>query len=427
MRKYAAIIIQSVFTAAAAIITSVQFIKNGDASIGFVLLILLQLIALAISVIQSWFDSDNTKNFIEVCAVFIVGALLIAGLYCRTISAALVSLAIVVSGILSIWISLFFTRTIAAHTDSKKQLVCMSLLINASWIGLAYLLRSVFINFMPGVVFEYGWPGMVLSGVCAPYASPFWFDLFTMNRMMSGYSSGIGYVIPFILRDIIMCCVWSFLSKTSKKHIVSYIVPISISVVSGIFAFKCVSNSTYTGYKTMFIYLGYYLLSLLVLSFVGFVMFSDKHKEFLVGLVFSNTILIALIFLLSLGIGFDTYVPAHVDSVVFNNVVYSDQADIDRVCEINKLVADVTHDMSSPYSFSNSDVTRVDSYGTDYWNFVNAHPLIKETAFSFSYQGFFGFDRNFDASLLVTDDKRVDEIESLLSEIETDDTPNQGG
>ncbi len=415
------------------------------------------------------FASHLLGGISSVAAPFITGCLIVMGFTARTGEYFKFDLIMVALGVLGILAAYSFTALIAYCCGTVIDTAIVTIGVNAICGGAVALFWGMCSEMIPGLEFESIIYSPILP-IFSPYAFCFFGDFYFFSEEKSAFFSIIIWNVIFIA-GITACALFAAIKRKAEVSQSEFAVkwlPMAIkagaSVVAGGFIGCIAALTSDLGLGNMAVFALWYVIIGAVAFFILHVIFSRGVKRHLLPslIVYAVTTVAAVgfVFILSTGLGIDTYVPVaqNVSTVSFNYEDYKDPENVKIITQIHKLVAEGTRkEEGFPYYLGNDsqdyyiyeDINSDDpeicyddgdypiTVGTDdvpltsrssdssrnVEDFSNNYPLTYMTSFNFSYSKKVGFKtvRSYYIANYSYDDKELnydyDAIEELLQQL----------
>ncbi len=315
-----------------------------------------------------------------------------------------------------------FTALVAHCCGTIVDTAIVTFLSNCIWCGIIALYFGMVTEMIPGTDFESVIYTPLLTAA-APYAFSVMDLVFFENTNETTIIASIVWQL-LLTAGIFMLAV--YVSKKRKAESsqngfafpwLPMVIKAGASVVAGAFIGFVAAETSYRGFSNMYVFAFWYV----IISAVAFVIlhlifargFKGKFLSSAIVYVCTTAAAIGFIFVMTTGVGIDTYVPAPstIKSVEFNYTEFKEPENIEIITEIHQIIADSIREVeeypyyigyynNDDYTYAIDDVSEYKSYdeyaydGTYKSNELTSRTLyryVDDASFDFIYNRKVGF------------------------------------
>lgn len=364
---------------------------------------------------ETLFLSHLLGGMTAVAVPYTGGSLIVALLTMSAPGALGTGLLMILFGLIGIAAAYTFTAMVAYCCGTSADVVIITLTANVSFAGIVLVLYSMMASMIPGITMHSLWHTPLIA-LLSPYAFTFLADKYYFSSETASFI--------FILVWIVLFAVLMFAAglRAAKKHkaecaqgeVIVKWMPVTVkscgSVVCGGLIGIGAATAGVSGSGNM----GSFVFWYLIVSFIAFIIlhfifsrgFKSKFIPSLIAYGCTTAVVIGLSFLMTTGMGIDTYVPdpASVSSVAMGNDEFKDPDNIKIVTEIHQVITEgIRKENTYPYYFgSDQGYNTYYNEENEYNSFQKQYPLLSSgfLSNSFVYNKAFGFTTERDYSFM---------------------------
>ena len=383
---------------------------------------------------KTMFFSHLLGGITAVGAPFAIGSFVVMGFTCRTVDYFVKDLSIILFTIICIAAAYSFTALIANCCGTRLDTALVTLGGNALWFGIVGIFLAALSSTIPCVNIDDPFTTPLMT-MFSPYVFGYFFDGYLSTDTLTPLWLLIVWVLIFTAA---VTYLGSVIAKTRKAETAQnefnikwlpMVIKAGMSVLCGGFAGMTAATISASDFSSMFVFSFWFIA-------IGFAAFIILHLIFARGtkpkflpslIVYICTTVgaLAIVFLMTTGLGLDTYVPSasNVSSATLgydysDGNEFKDPENIKTITELHKLVVEgYNKSVKRPYYIGYSNYY---SYMSDeYYNrdeISEKYPLCASTSFYFKYNKKVGFktSRSFDDRNINYD---YEKMEALLKKL----------
>lgn len=381
---------------------------------------------------KTMYFSHLLGGITAVGAPFAIGSFVVMGLTCRTVDYFTKDISIILFTIVCIAAAYSFTALIANCCGTRLDTALVTLGANALWFGIVGIFLAVLTTTIPCVKIDDPFTTPIMA-MFSPYVFGSIFD----GYLSANYSTSLWLLIVWVLLFTAgVTYLGSVIAKTRKAETAQnefnikwlpMVIKAGMSVLCGGFAGLISATISGSDFSNMFVFsfwfIGIGFAAFIILHLIFARGTKPKFMPSLIVYICTTVGALAIVFLMTTGLGLDTYVPdaSNVSGATLGYDYlkgnFKDPENIKTITEIHKLVVEgYNKSVKRPYYIGYSNHGYYDRYIESGNELREKYPLAASTDFEFNYNKKVGFKTS--RSFADRDsDYDYEKIEALLKKL----------